>query len=90
MTGGSPEPGFLRCQLGLEDRLVLDDRHDQAAADDLVGLREGALGRLAGGKLDDLHVLFLDLGASCRSAAATTTGWVGVFTVLTGWFCMKL
>ena len=45
--------GFLRRQLRGEDRLVLDDRHDQAAADDLLRLGERALRRLARGKLDD-------------------------------------
>jgi hypothetical protein len=32
----------------------------------------------------------LSSAPSCRSAAATTTACVGVFTVFTGWFCMKL
>ena len=43
MTGGSPAPASFEASFAGQDRLVLDDRHNQPAADDLLWLREGAL-----------------------------------------------
>ena len=63
MMGGSPAPASFEASLAGEHRLVLDDRRDDAAADQLLGVREAAFRRLALGKLHDLEVVGLELGA---------------------------
>ena len=62
MTGGRPAPASFDASLRGEDRLVLDDRHDQAAAEQFGRLRERALGRRALRELDDRQVVLGDGG----------------------------
>jgi hypothetical protein len=41
-------------------------------------------------ELDDRDVLLLELGSELQVAGGDDHACVGVFTVFTGWFCMKL
>ncbi len=69
--------GFLRGQLGRQDRLVLDDADDDAAADDLRrAATKAPSGAWPSGKCDTLRSSSFSSAPSDRSAFATTTGCV--------------
>ena len=87
------QPGarFLRRELRRQDRLVLDHRARSARGRrGRSACEKVPSGACPAGKLTTVRSSFFSSAPSCRSAAATTTGWVAIAAVCAGWFCTRL
>src|SRR5687767_7933429 len=90
MTGGSPAPASFEASLPVRIGSFLTTEMIRPRPTSSFACEKVPSGAWPAGKLTTVKSSFFSSAPSCRSAAATTTGWVATAAVFTGWFWTRL